>query len=549
MRRKLDHRLYRSAAALFVVAFSVALAAKTFTGRPGNHEGRYPEVATPSTARVVQAVSPASSVTGAAYLAVAPGLPGLSQRGVHGVRQSVLDPRWASVQVSSGEPGGYYTVFLHRRDGFWQPRRSVLVQRDPDPEKGNPRDIEAVLGNVPDDLKRPLLPGGSPATPARTPLGAAVASLERGVPDGHWKAISIVGSGPYRVVELRGERSHTTRVYLERSGKTWEVRGVGEHLTRADLPDFPADLVAPVPSPSPRRAGVEPARVILKDHPDRKRIMPGLEQALGYVKRYPGIAGFYAIDLKSGAGYGVRPDEPFFSASVIKVAVMVAVFRRIDDGQLSYSEKLAIKPGDKAPGSGELRWAPAGRRLPVRDYLWLMITRSDNVATNVLTRAVGGRDYVNLVARSLGARHTVLYQKLSDNRAAVPALDNRTTPRDMARILAEIYEGRAASRRSCSRMIYLLRHNDMEWWMEAGVPPSVKVANKGGWLDSTFNDAGIVLYRRRPYVLAIFTKYGTNDLQRGGEFLADVSKAIWRSESGETLAAYERSHQPAITPR
>ncbi|MCL6437104.1 MAG: class A beta-lactamase-related serine hydrolase [Rubrobacteraceae bacterium] len=482
----------------------------------------------------------ASSITGAAYSSVAPELPGLLPGGVYGARQSVIDPRWASVRVSADRPDGYYAVFLHREGGLWHARRSVLVQRNPDPEKGNPRDIEAVLGSVPEDLKRPLLARGPQPRPTK-PGEAAIRALERALPKSRWEVISTHASGPYRVVRLAEvEGGRSTRVYLERSRGVWKVLGIGENLTEADLPGFPKDLVASAPPLSPEKARVEPARPVFTGHPDRERIMPGLERALRYVRRYPGIAGFYVIDLENGSGYGIRPDEPFFSASVIKVAVMVAVFRRMDEGRLSYGEELAITREDKAPGAGGLRWEPVGTKLPVRDYLWLMITRSDNVATNVLTRAVGGRGYVNRVARSLGARHTVLYQKLSDNRAAVPALDNRTTPRDMATILAEIYEGRAASRESCRRMIQLLRHNDMEWWMEAGVPPSVKVANKGGWLDSTFNDAGIVLYRKHPYVLAEFTKYGTNDLGRGGAFLADVSKVVWRAESGVSLAAYEK---------
>ena len=50
------------------------------------------------------------------------------------------------------------------------------------------------------------------------------------------------------------------------------------------------------------------------------------------------------------------------------------------------------------------------------------------------------RNHVNEVARSLGAENTLLYQKVSSERAAVPSLDNRTTPRDMALMLEKIAE-------------------------------------------------------------------------------------------------------------
>src|SRR3712207_8067063 len=53
-----------------------------------------------------------------------------------------------------------------------------------------------------------------------------------------------------------------------------------------------------------------------------------------------------------------------------------------------------------------------------------------------------------------GAKNTVLYQKVTSERAAVPYLDNRTTPRDMAEMLRRISTGQAASRISCEDMMY-----------------------------------------------------------------------------------------------
>ncbi len=257
------------------------------------------------------------------------------------------------------------------------------------------------------------------------------------------------------------------------------------------------------------------------------------------MREHPGIAGFYVRDLESGAGYGVRPDHVFFSASTIKVPVMIAVYRRIDEGRLDYSDRIVTTEEDWAAGAGWLRWETPGAKSTVEDALWLMITQSDNVATNALVRLVGGPDYVNRVARSLGARDTVLYWKLSSERAAVPTLDNRTTPRDMALLLARIRSGEAASRHSCREMLGLLEQNDLEWWIEGGVPPGVKVANKGGWLDATYNDAGIVEYEERPYVLAVFTEYGP-DLNEGGRYLQRISRAVWLAQSGKTAGEQRR---------
>ncbi len=227
----------------------------------------------------------------------------------------------------------------------------------------------------------------------------------------------------------------------------------------------------------------------------------------------------------------MRPDETFFSASIIKVPVMVAVYRRVDEGKLSFSQQVEIKEEDWAAGAGWLQWEPAGTTQTVGDLLLLMMTQSDNVATNALIRMVGGPGHVNEVARSMGAEDTLLYQKLSSERAAVPQLDNRTTPRDMATMMREIADGDAASEKSCGYMIDLMRLNELDWWLDEGLPDDVNAANKAGWLYAVYDDAGIVQAGERPYVVAILSKHGPKDVNVGSLLIQETSKTVWDSQS------------------
>jgi beta-lactamase class A len=150
-----------------------------------------------------------------------------------------------------------------------------------------------------------------------------------------------------------------------------------------------------------------------------------------------------------------------------------------------------------------------------------------------LVRLVGGADRVNEVARSLGAENTLLYQKLSSERAAVPNLDNRTTPRDMATMLQKIAEGKAASDKSCRYMIDLMKLNELDWWLDEGLPPGVYAANKAGWLYEVYDDVGIVKAGERPYVVAILSKYGTGDVDRGRLLIEELSRTVWEAQNGE----------------
>ena len=272
------------------------------------------------------------------------------------------------------------------------------------------------------------------------------------------------------------------------------------------------------------------------DGDERKRVDEGLDPVRraveGYEKDHAGIAGAYVVDPKGGLGYGVRADEPFFGASVMKVPVMVAVYRKIDEGELALSDSFATEKDDWAAGAGWLQWEEPGK-VPhtVEDYLYMMMTQSDNVATNALVRKVGGREHVNEVAKDLGAENTVLRNKITSERAIVTGLDNQTTPRDMATMLSKVATGDAASDISCEDMLYLMYQNVTDRWLEAGLPDDVYSANKTGWLYKVSDHAGPVQEGERPYVVAIFSKHGPDDVEAGKELIKDVSGAVWNAQS------------------
>jgi beta-lactamase class A len=168
----------------------------------------------------------------------------------------------------------------------------------------------------------------------------------------------------------------------------------------------------------------------------------------------------------------------------------------------------------------------------VGDLLILMMTQSDNVAANALVRTVGGADHVNEVARSMGAEDTLLYQKVSSERGAVPALDNRSTPRDMATMMQQIAEGEAASQKSCGYMIDLMHKNRLDWWLDEGLSSGVDAANKAGWLYRVYDEVGIVENDDRRYAIAILSKHGEAEVQQGQDLIKNLSSAVWESQKG-----------------
>jgi beta-lactamase class A len=405
-----------------------------------------------------------------------------------------------------------------------------------------------------------------PASATETPEGAAywtmapempgvgpdsVTGVSRSKLDPSWASVRFAPEG----------ESKPFIVFVERVGDKWEAK----KSLRADEADYaknevvplaevPKDLVqylypenafvADVPEPKQEKvdelpsagpAEFPPPAPVSDDVPDseRERVENALGEAAQRIEGYDGVAGVYVRDLEGDFGYGVRPDEEFFTASTIKLPVMVAVYRKVDEGELSFSQMIEIKEEDWAAGAGWLQWERAGTRQTVGDLLLLMMTQSDNVATNALVRTVGGADHVNEVARSLGAENTLLYQKVSSERAAIPQLDNRSTPRDMAAMLQEIADGEAASEKSCGYMIELMDLNELDWWLDAGLPANVYAANKAGWLYEVYDDVGIVKAGDRPYVVAIMSKYGSGDVDKGQVLIEELSRTVWETQNSE----------------
>ncbi len=113
-----------------------------------------------------------------------------------------------------------------------------------------------------------------------------------------------------------------------------------------------------------------------------------------------GTVGVAAQNLASGAAIHVAADELYPMASCFKIPIMVETMRQVDAGRLRLDDRLTLTEADKSPGS-TLIHCHEGLRPSVRDLLYLMITLSDNTATDMLWR-LAGLGSVNETMRELG---------------------------------------------------------------------------------------------------------------------------------------------------
>ena len=222
---------------------------------------------------------------------------------------------------------------------------------------------------------------------------------------------------------------------------------------------------------------------------------------LEQIRDFPGRAGLYCQDLETGREWSVREEDPFEAASVIKLPILVEVFRQLESGEAREDEVFAIRAEDKLPSCGALNYLHTGLEVTLMDLAVLMIILSDNTATNLLIRRLG-MERINATIRGLGMTATRLRRLLFDSEAAARGVKNTVSPGEMGRLLAALYRGEVVSPAASARMLQILGDQRLNGKLPFWLDGKVKCAHKTGEDTNITHDAGIV-FAPRPFVLCV----------------------------------------------
>jgi peptidoglycan lytic transglycosylase G len=211
-----------------------------------------------------------------------------------------------------------------------------------------------------------------------------------------------------------------------------------------------------------------------------------VERLMGSVDGHVGV---FVENLETGETASVNADEFFTSASLYKLAVLVAAFERRERGRLDFGRRLSISARVSAEDHPELQ-ALLGRTPTVRKAIEEMVERSSNAAGVTLLNRLG-RASIDRLLRRDGVDATSL-----------ASLRIVTTPRDVGRLLELIARGKAVSRRASGQMLQLLLRQKIQDRLPRYLPPRIRLAHKTGTLNYPSHDAG-VMYTRSGRILVV----------------------------------------------
>jgi beta-lactamase class A len=222
-----------------------------------------------------------------------------------------------------------------------------------------------------------------------------------------------------------------------------------------------------------------------------------------------------ALDLTTGASLSVDADIPYRAASVNKLELAIALYRRAQQHLLNLDDQVTITDADiQHYGTGTIQLSPAPQTYSYRDLVRLMIEESDNTAAYVLGNKLGLPSVQQEVA-SWGLTNTSL-------------TDNTTTARDTAMLLQKLANNVLLPPAATNELIGYLENTAWNDRVQSGVPNGVPVAHKVGTDIGVFNDAAIVYAGNRPYILVVLGA-GAGDSD-GLDAITAISRTVWQFE-------------------
>lgn len=253
----------------------------------------------------------------------------------------------------------------------------------------------------------------------------------------------------------------------------------------------------------------------------------------------------HALDLDSGEGVGLEADAPVSLASVFKIPVLLELARQAAAGERALTDRIEVASDGRAPGPTGLSVLLDRVELSLRDLMTLMISVSDNAATDVCIE-LAGLDRINATLHELGLDHTSIVadcrtllgdlarelgfdgveafgefnprtapaarvEQLTTTMRAADAINavetNSSTARETTRLLELVWTDQAGPAEACAEVRRILELQVFRDRLGSGFPDGVTIASKTGTLPFLRNEAGVVTYPGGGrYAVAVFAR-------------------------------------------
>jgi beta-lactamase class A len=239
----------------------------------------------------------------------------------------------------------------------------------------------------------------------------------------------------------------------------------------------------------------------------------------------------YFRDLNNGPTFGINEDEKFTPASLLKVPIMMAIFKKaeIDPFLLTSSFTYTGGGDDFTPSFPPSELLEASKSYTVEELIRRMIVYSDNRAKYLLL---------------LNLEKPFLDEVYADLGISIPDVRTPESPisvKNYAAFWRILYNASYLERKYSEKALSMLSQTEFDGGIRLGVPSNITVAVKfgerGGPGDSVkqLHDCGIVYFPQRPYLLCAMTR--GSDFNLLAETIADISRIVYTEIEAQATRA------------
>jgi beta-lactamase class A len=248
----------------------------------------------------------------------------------------------------------------------------------------------------------------------------------------------------------------------------------------------------------------------------------------------------YLLVLDDGRYAELKPDLPLPAASSIKSPILLAALDDLDRGQLRWNEPLQLTKEVLGGGAGWMANKPMGTRFPLFEAAHEMIRVSDNTATNLLIRRLGGKQALNKRFQKLDLPATVIRNWLPDLNGT-----NTTSSHDLARTIALVDTGDKLGPRARDLYREIMGSSHTNTLIPLGMlkglggdsadpdselkPFGITVYNKTGDIGIAYSDAALIELPNGQRAVAAFMVKGPFNDPRSAELIRGMSAAMART--------------------
>jgi beta-lactamase class A len=250
------------------------------------------------------------------------------------------------------------------------------------------------------------------------------------------------------------------------------------------------------------------------------------EEITNLLKLVEGDVSVFFYDLNTNQRYMLNENEPFNTASLMKVVVGLQLVRLFETGKLEETATIELKNSfaskqDKSlfhlsetiDGEKSL-YSKIGLQVSVLDLLELMITLSSNLATNNLFELIEKHSRIADLTKDLGMNNTQILRGVEDQKAFDAGMINYTTATDMMLLFQHIRKCVIEGNKHVGLLYKILKQQKHNSIIPALLPKNLTIAHKTGTLKASIHDAAhITSPAGKDYILILLSKNIDNRAQ------------------------------------